>query len=212
MASDQCLETRLVTELLYLESKAKRLRESAFDPRELYVTDIRGLLKKPIELGNADKYEKPPEWPLTMAQLEAERPKKWPPSCDILDKSKFKYPHWPTIDLLLSIDMAKALPVFQKLEVDDQEALLRHVALVNSIITQAFYSRHYNETTLTYPNGFQPIGLRKKFSRFVRPVPEQLEYDVFCRTLEPLMRVGLTSEEYVLLKALVYCLGTYRSP
>lgn len=55
-----------------------------------------------------------------MAQLEAERPKKWPPSCDILDKSKFKYPHWPTIDLLLSIDMAKALPVFQKLEVDDQ--------------------------------------------------------------------------------------------
>lgn len=57
MASDLGLETRLVTELLYLESKAKRLRESAFDPRELYVTDIRGLLKKPIELGNADKYE-----------------------------------------------------------------------------------------------------------------------------------------------------------
>ncbi|KAH7698414.1 NHR-36 protein, partial [Aphelenchoides avenae] len=36
--------------------------------------------------------------------------------------------------------------------------------------------------------------------------PEKLEYDVFCRVVEPVARVGLSTEEYVLLKAVIYSL------
>lgn len=57
MSTDRCLEVNTVSELLYLESRCRHLRESSFNPRELYLSDIRTILAKPPVIGDAEKYQ-----------------------------------------------------------------------------------------------------------------------------------------------------------
>lgn len=55
--TNEGLEAKVIDYLVLLESKTRRLRESKFDPKELYWEDIRGILNAPIHLSDADKYE-----------------------------------------------------------------------------------------------------------------------------------------------------------
>ncbi|KAH7717875.1 Protein NHR-36 [Aphelenchoides avenae] len=219
------MDTKLLEHLLYLESKSRRLRESTFDPQEMYWADIREILSGHYHLSDAGKYEKPPNWPMSIAELIVKSPSTGVAGiCHSPDlhtshlqhvsrgaeqKRPLGCTHYPTLDLILSIEVAKTMPVFQKLDEADQRALLRHVALVNATITEAFYTLEHHADTITVPNGLQPMAMRqrRRWSTLdVSPV-QPLEYDVFCRVLDPLKRIGLTTEEYVLLKALIYCLG-----
>lgn len=51
------MDTKLLEHLLYLESKSRRLRESTFDPQEMYWADIREILSGHYHLSDAGKYE-----------------------------------------------------------------------------------------------------------------------------------------------------------
>ena len=46
-----------IKELLYVEHKFKKLRESTYHPKDLLFSTIQEILIRPIELCNADKYE-----------------------------------------------------------------------------------------------------------------------------------------------------------
>ncbi|KAH7716754.1 Protein NHR-36 [Aphelenchoides avenae] len=236
LATSEGFEAKTIDYLIHLESMTRKLRESTFDPKNLYYEDIRGILKAPCHLSDADKYQKPSSWPMSMMEIEAafprlagrgscrgalytinrERPfshiegngRCEPPSKECQSRKLFCNPHWPTLDLILSIELAKTLPVYRKLELSDQEALLRHVGLVNAALTEAFYTTEMKASTMTFPNGMQPLVIRQNKRRGPRgsAIPEHLDYECMCRILDPLTRVGLTTEEYVMLKALIYCL------
>lgn len=56
-AFSQTKERQEIDFLLYLEAKQRRLRESTYNPQQLFRTSLRDLLQKSSELSLADKYE-----------------------------------------------------------------------------------------------------------------------------------------------------------
>ena len=83
-----------------------------------------------------------------------------------------------------------------------QEAAIRNSFLINTTLTQSYYSFAKHKDTVTLPDGIMPI----LFSKHAHPSgPTNLHLEVFCRVLEPLQRANLTQEEYVLLKAIILC-------
>ena len=104
------------------------------------------------------------------------------------------------VDVILTIEMAKILPVFSLLSLDDKEVLMRHVVVVNMLLTQGFYSYLQHSDVIAFPNGFIPVKLDQKFGR-----NNQLKQEAHTRSVECLRRVALEPEHFVLLKAIIYC-------
>ncbi|KAE9553979.1 hypothetical protein FO519_002796 [Halicephalobus sp. NKZ332] len=94
--------------------------------------------------------------------------------------------------------MSKTIPVFERLQFSDKEAVIKNALLMSTLLTQAYYSIQGHQDTLTMPDGRMPIQFRREGLT-------NLHFEVFCRILEPLKRVDLTHEEYVLLKTLMLC-------
>ncbi|KAH7720064.1 Protein NHR-36 [Aphelenchoides avenae] len=94
------------------------------------------------------------------------------------------------------MEVAKTLPIFESLSVDDKVKLLSYNLLSNLTLMRAFYSADKQSSVMIYPDGSLPI---------FPFVLTGLEDEVYCRVLEPLKRVDLAIEEYVLLKAISYC-------
>jgi hypothetical protein len=157
-AFSQTKERQEIDFLLYLEAKQRRLRESTYNPNELFRTSLRDLLQKSSQLNLADKYEKPSEWPLNQ-QAIAERMK--------LGREELKRTgkFFVACDLILTIEVAKILPAFNFLTLDDQEALMRHVVVVNMVLTQSFYSYLQHLDVIIYPNGVVPVKMDEIFGR-----------------------------------------------
>jgi len=94
--------------------------------------------------------------------------------------------------------MSKAIPVFEILQFSDKEAAIRHALLISTVFTQAYYSIVKHSDALVMPDGHMPIRLPHKHAT-------NLHYEVFCRVIEPIKRVNITQEEYVLLKTIMLC-------
>lgn len=127
-AFSQTEERRIIDFLLYLEAKQRKLRESTYNPVYLYKLNMKELLERGTELSLADKFEKPPEWPLdtnTIIQrmIQCKIKKEEPTKC--VEKCKRDNTPWRTkffipIDIILQIEMAKVLPVFNSLSINDK--------------------------------------------------------------------------------------------
>ena len=77
--------------------------------------------------------------------------------------------------------------------------LLKYVTLMNTVLTQCYYSYTQHGDTIILPDGLMPIRYaRHQYSG-------NLRYEAFVRSLDPIKRVNITKEEYVLLKTLVFC-------
>uniref|UniRef100_A0A914C044 Nuclear receptor domain-containing protein n=1 Tax=Acrobeloides nanus TaxID=290746 RepID=A0A914C044_9BILA len=155
---DQSFYCNEIDSLVYLEYKTRRLRESTYNPTNLY-SSISEILKFPSALATVDKYQKPPDWPLdikVVTQIEKSRlhDLPHPPELDIRKR------HWLSTDVVLAIEMAKALPIYQKLDEQDKVILLAHVSLVNAALTSSFYSYENKSETIFYPDGQMPIMSR----------------------------------------------------
>ncbi|KAI1727235.1 zinc finger, c4 type (two domains) domain-containing protein [Ditylenchus destructor] len=106
------------------------------------------------------------------------------------------------LDLFLSAQMAKTFPAFRRLDYRDQEILLKHVAIVNTMFLQAFYSYQIRADVVVMPDGFIPMKVNKE--------PDKCEWIhniktiMYIRVMEPFFRIGITMEEFVLLKAIIY--------
>lgn len=70
---------------------------------------------------------------------------------------------------------------------------------MTTILTQSYYSNLAHSDTLIMPDGGMPLKFLSRYSLTC------LHIDVFCRVIEPLRRVDLTQEEYVLLKTIMLC-------
>uniref|UniRef100_A0AC34FKM8 NR LBD domain-containing protein n=1 Tax=Panagrolaimus sp. ES5 TaxID=591445 RepID=A0AC34FKM8_9BILA len=178
----QCRQSTDIDFLVYLELKAQKLRESTYNPLKFYNVTLEAIIKARTELSNINKYEKPPEWPLkeeilddqyaTQAIIKArtelsninkyEKPPEWPLKEEILDdqyatQGEFPTRHWIVVDTILCIEIAKILPFFVKLNISDQQDLLKTTILLNALFTEAYYSFTALYETLIFPDGKMPI-------------------------------------------------------
>uniref|UniRef100_A0A7E4WBP1 Nuclear receptor domain-containing protein n=1 Tax=Panagrellus redivivus TaxID=6233 RepID=A0A7E4WBP1_PANRE len=186
----QPMEFRDVEFMLFLEHKVQKLRESSYNPRPLYNATIRQIIERRTELRNCDRYTKPENWPMKF------RPKimaKTPPPMDKVPR------HWLVIDIILCIEMMKTIPIFERLSLDDKEAILKNAAATNAVLMQSFYSYYSHSDMILLPDGFTPLTAfhRKEFTK--------LDVDVFAQPIVPLKRINMTKEEYVMLKAIIFC-------
>ncbi|KAI6208925.1 hypothetical protein M3Y96_00166600 [Aphelenchoides besseyi] len=189
---DQTNDSGLVDALSYMDMKLQRLRESAFTGEEFYELDIREVLRSRSELGRLDKYE------VCAPKKIRKKMGSRSPNFDISN--------WPILDLLLNVEHLKVMPIFYDLTIEDKEALVMHVALVNCTLMRSFYSHQRHSTTMILPDGVVPLIHRNR-SIIVEtyPEPHHLELDSFCRTIEVISRVDPEREEYLLLKAIIFC-------
>uniref|UniRef100_A0A7E4VT37 Nuclear receptor n=1 Tax=Panagrellus redivivus TaxID=6233 RepID=A0A7E4VT37_PANRE len=191
----QLMEYRDVDFLLFLESKVCKLRQSTFRPDYLFTVKITDIIKKESELGNADRYES-----IQSSTASNSSQQNSPFKTDIM-KTKLVLQQWTALDLLLSIEMAKILPVFAKLEHNDKERFIRNTYAIVTLFTRSYYSYEKRSDVIIYPDGTMPISLPLNTPRSIT----KLENDVMLRSTQPVKRIDLTREEYVLLKAMLFC-------
>ncbi|KAI6195803.1 hypothetical protein M3Y94_01031100 [Aphelenchoides besseyi] len=188
---EQTADSRVVDALTFIEMKFSRLRASTFNGISYY-TDLNAanLLQKRSELGNADKYE---------VKLQT--------SLGNNNNGHYFGRHYLVVDLILTVEQLKTMPFFYQLDAFDQEALVMHVVLVNTALSEAFYSYTQNSQSIIYPTHDTPLAGRAAMVPNVhRKFPDLLpiEYDVFVRHIETLSRVLPEPEDYCLLKAMIY--------
>ncbi|KAI6237868.1 hypothetical protein M3Y95_00309900 [Aphelenchoides besseyi] len=180
---DQTADSRAIDFLSYLELKLQSLRESSFTGVEFVDADIRKVLTSQSELGRVDKYKK----------LDSR-------------SSASEFRNWLFVGLLSNVEYLKAMPFFYDLTIEDQEALVMHITLVNCTLMESFDSHQRHSSTLILPDGTMPFAYRKHCvlaHKYPEPLP--LELDSFCRNIEVISRVNPEKEEYLLLKAVIFC-------
>lgn len=117
---EQVMVQRDIDFLVFLEGKVLKLRESNYNPRPFYWETVGKILEKKTALRFYDKYERPKNWPLkwddnfmrklhTLHQEHCKQ-KVWKPPRR----------HWFAIDLILTIEMSKSIPVFDRLQFSDR--------------------------------------------------------------------------------------------
>uniref|UniRef100_A0AC34FKB3 NR LBD domain-containing protein n=1 Tax=Panagrolaimus sp. ES5 TaxID=591445 RepID=A0AC34FKB3_9BILA len=143
----QCRQSTDIDFLVYLELKAQKLRESTYNPLKFYNVTLEAIIKARTELSNINKYEKPPEWPLKEEILDDQ----------YATQGEFPTRHWIVVDTILCIEIAKILPFFVKLNISDQQDLLKTTILLNALFTEAYYSFTALYETLIFPDGKMPI-------------------------------------------------------
>lgn len=178
---------RIVLDLLRLEDKLVTLRESThtFNPE---LNTLRETLARRCELGREHQCEKPDAWPLSMQYLMA------------LPRRR----HWFLNDIVLSAELAKALPGYSQMDVHEQLVHIKDVLLTVSLLTEAFYSYKNGAQTLVMPDGFTPVIHRIEQMERVGENAGRLVSDAYVRPVTSLQEVAIEKEEYVLLKALMY--------
>ncbi|KAI6204388.1 hypothetical protein M3Y94_00668600 [Aphelenchoides besseyi] len=215
---DQTADARIVDFVSYLELKFRQLRESTYSGKDMYELNIRDLLNSShrSQLGNAEKYQKITDI-FEVKKLYTQLPiEKLAYSQDISSfvccgKSSIKIKHWITSDLILSIDYLKAMPFYNDLDLVDRVTLVAHTTLVSTLLVESWYSYTNNSETIVMPDGTKPIMLRqRKFSEWnnlyeTYPSLKTMETESFVRIIEPLARIQPDTEDYVLLKSIIFC-------
>ncbi|KAI1698166.1 zinc finger, c4 type (two domains) domain-containing protein [Ditylenchus destructor] len=144
---EETIEDKIIQSLVYVELKVWKIRESSrWLSEPVIFRSIRELLESNHEnvLAHADQYPKEHNWPLTYDEALK------------IEESE-RRPRWAMLDMFLCIEMARTMPVFSQLDYNDQEALLKHATVANSLFLETFYSWQMKSETFITPNGFLPV-------------------------------------------------------
>ncbi|GMR45281.1 hypothetical protein PMAYCL1PPCAC_15476, partial [Pristionchus mayeri] len=179
----ECTIDRIIGELLYLEKAHQELRYSPnFDPRpNEYRLD--SLLLMPSMLSIKTEF------------LPSDPSSDNGPPMPVLPEAKKL---WPFADLLFSIEYMKTFGFFHNLRKEDKIALCRHVSIMCSQLTLAFFSYEKKSGISFHPDGTVPHG---GFVSAEKPHEQLLHHGV----IQLLRELEMDKKEYVLVKALVVC-------
>uniref|UniRef100_A0A915NA47 NR LBD domain-containing protein n=1 Tax=Meloidogyne javanica TaxID=6303 RepID=A0A915NA47_MELJA len=120
----------------------------------------------------------------------------------VLKNGFFKTPPLSLMeDLLLIVDIGKTMPSFNDLDLSDK------ITMPLSILLVAYYSytKKYNAVILPTGSGLSmAFGFSGEYYRGDKTIAK-LSKKVFTDSMGPFNRVQLTEEEYVLLRAIIFC-------
>uniref|UniRef100_A0A0N4Z7Q0 Nuclear receptor domain-containing protein n=1 Tax=Parastrongyloides trichosuri TaxID=131310 RepID=A0A0N4Z7Q0_PARTI len=196
--------TKILHHLCNLENKFKNIRESSYNPSELFSEDINYWLCKKSVFSENMSYKKPSNWPLTTIPFKHNIL-----NCSIEEYEeehknfKFPFKSWRPFDLCLIIDYLKTQPFFHNLNREEQKCLFMNTGLAVRLLIDSYYAYEKNFPYIVYPDGFCPILFHEK--------PQPLEIDVHVNSLKPIKRLQLRKEEFCLLKIILFLSGNFSS-
>ncbi|GMR35736.1 hypothetical protein PMAYCL1PPCAC_05931, partial [Pristionchus mayeri] len=178
----ECTIDRVIGALLYLEKAHDDLRGSPFHPdpskfRLDLVISSKSLLSLSME-----------ELQITSRHSGSPRKPRIPGTMK----------DWPLADLLFSVEYMKTFEFFHFLSPQDKIALCRHVAIMCSQLTYAFFSYERKSGVTVHHDGSMPYN-----GYISANLPHERE--MHHMTIQLLRDLELDKKEYVLIKALIVC-------
>ncbi|KAH7706917.1 Protein NHR-36 [Aphelenchoides avenae] len=181
-------DSRELESLIYVEARCMQLREPC-DPMPLYSIGLRENIQATVQLGKIERFSVASEIPSD--PCSASSPTSEPLDSKPVHSNRF----WLGTDLLLLVEMAKTLPLFETLSTDDKMFILKEVSLAGFMLERIFASVNRQLPSIQMADESRRTSLMTKTG---------LESEVYVRPLEPFGRVQITMEEFVLVKSLVY--------
>uniref|UniRef100_A0A915NCG5 NR LBD domain-containing protein n=1 Tax=Meloidogyne javanica TaxID=6303 RepID=A0A915NCG5_MELJA len=106
---------------------------------------------------------------------------------------------------LLCIGIFKSLPIFTKLDVNDQIIILKYVSRAVLLLCCCFVSYELGSHTLIEKDGFYPMApFSEEFSFKEDKTLFALANKAFSKPMEPFHRIGISKEEFSLILAIIY--------
>ncbi|GMS94947.1 hypothetical protein PENTCL1PPCAC_17122 [Pristionchus entomophagus] len=186
----ECTIDRIIGGLLYLENAHQELRAiPTFDPRPSHGYRLDGVVVGPSLFSKTTLDAHTPPCDPVIASKKDKVVMRGVPTAKKL---------WPFVDLFISIEYLKTFQFFHYLKHEEKKALVRHVAIMCSQLTLAYFSYENKSGITLHPDGSIPhdgyVPLHKEHER-------QLHHGI----IQILRLLEMDKKEYVLLKALVVC-------
>ncbi|KAL3071533.1 hypothetical protein niasHT_031897 [Heterodera trifolii] len=189
----------LMKYLLEVERKVRRIRDSQthvpsffFDQCDSFEAIFR---RKPNLIERANEFSPKLPNPLDPAKFaEIVRQK----------GAFFVLPGHLALDLLFVFEIARTFTFFERLDISDKIALCSDIASPLLMLSNGFYSAQQNSDIFSVPNGWAPITLFKNAYYKDDPIVAKMSDKVLCKASVPFIRLKLNTEEFVLLRAIIF--------
>ncbi|KAL3071383.1 hypothetical protein niasHS_015460 [Heterodera schachtii] len=108
------------------------------------------------------------------------------------------------MDLLFVFEIGKTFTVFYQLDNNDKIALCSNIAVPLFVLCNSFYSVQQNCDVLCTPDGVMPIKIFEDSFYKQNSVAMGMGDKLFCKAIQPFVRLNLINEEFVLIRAIIY--------
>uniref|UniRef100_A0A1I7ZRE8 Nuclear receptor domain-containing protein n=1 Tax=Steinernema glaseri TaxID=37863 RepID=A0A1I7ZRE8_9BILA len=176
-----------IGDMLHVELKHDRLRNSTFSPYDIPLT-VEDILEQQPLFGEADRYPIVQKWPVRFTAP-------YKPEYRNLGM-KF----WLYQDLYLSVEYLKTFSFFNKLNHNDQVVLAKEMAMAATALTASYCSFLKGADTVVYPDGHVPFTSLPNFR-------VELEAVLQKSVVGPVTKLKMDSVQYALMKAMLVLNG-----
>ncbi|KAL3118898.1 hypothetical protein niasHT_008245 [Heterodera trifolii] len=188
----------MVQNLLQIEEKVRRIRYSQTPIPEFFYTQcdtFESIFSRKLNLIDlANKFSTKPVQAVSAIYLEKSR--QFGPFC--------VRPSPMVMDLLCVFEIGKTFPFFDQLDNNDKIALCSNIAMPLYMLCSSFYSVQQNCDVLCTPDGLKTIQIIANSFYKQDSVAMGLCDKVLCKSVPPFVRLKLSNEEFVLIRAIIY--------
>ncbi|KAL3084411.1 hypothetical protein niasHS_008566 [Heterodera schachtii] len=184
--------------LLQIEEKVRRIRYSKTPIPELFYTQcdtFESIFSRKLNLLElANKFSSKPNQSYPATYLEKVR--QFGPF--------FVMPTPVVMDLLFVFEIGKTFPFFEQLDNNDKIALCSNIAMPLYVLCSSFYSVQQKCDVLCTPDGVMPIKIFEDSFFKQDSIAMGMGEKLFCNAVQPFVRLKLSNEEFVLIRAIIY--------
>ncbi|KAL3088431.1 hypothetical protein niasHS_009882 [Heterodera schachtii] len=116
----------------------------------------------------------------------------------------FLRPVHMVMDLLCVFEIGKTFSFFEQLDPNDKIALCSNIAMPLYVLCIGFYSVQQNCDVFCTPNGLMLITTFANSYFNQDSVAMRMGDKLLCKAMEPFVRLKLSTEEFVLIRAIIY--------
>ncbi|KAL3101731.1 hypothetical protein niasHT_022933 [Heterodera trifolii] len=116
----------------------------------------------------------------------------------------FFRPMFMAMELLCVFEIGKTFSFFEQLDINDKIALCSNIAMPLYVLCVGFYSVQQNCDVFCTPNGLMLITTFANSNFNQDPVAMRMGDKLLCKAMEPFVRLKLSTEEFVLIRAIIY--------
>ncbi|KAL3118866.1 hypothetical protein niasHT_008213 [Heterodera trifolii] len=194
----QLLDLVMLKHLLGVEQKVCRIRNSRTPVPELFYD-------------KCDSFESIFERKLNLLDRSSRysiEPPNAPPAA-LFEKIRqlgpfFVKPPYFCLDLLFVFEIAKTFPSFGQLSINDKIALCSNIAMPLFAFSRGFYSVQQNCDVICNPCGVKAINTVTDSCFSQDAVAMKMGDNILCKAVQPFSRLKLSTEEFVLVRAIIY--------